>query len=334
VVVTEREPVRWGIISTANIARGAFLPALRAAGGGVAAVVGSRDLVRGRAWAAEHGVERAVDSYEAVIADNDVDAVYIPLPNSLHAEWAIAAMNAGKAVFCEKPLCGTLADAERVLGIATEHAALLWEAFIFPFREQSQRLREIIDAGEIGEVRDVQSSFHFRIRNRQNVRLSAELEGGALLDVGCYPVRFARMVFNADAAGGCASALWAPEGVDEEMAGVLDFPGDRRLLFSCGMRTQGDTFTRVVGTEGQIRLTGPFHGGPRDTIVVVKPDGSEAVWSEGTDEPSFTSAIRHIHRVLWGEESPRHLATDEAGGNAVALDLLLRSARSGRYERV
>lgn len=332
--MTEREPVRWGILSTANIARGAFLPALQAAGGGVAAAVGSRDLARGRAWAQEHGVERAVEGYDAVIGDDSIDAVYIPLPNSLHAEWAIAAMAAGKAVFCEKPLCGTLAETERVLGVATERAALLWEAFIFPFREQSRHLREIIDAGEIGEVREVQSRFHFRLSNRQNVRLSSELEGGALLDVGCYAVRFARMIFNADAAGGTATAVWAPEGVDEELAGVLDFPGERRLLFSCGMRGALDTFTRILGTEGQIRVTGPFHPRPQDNVTVLKPDGSESVWSEGAEEPNFTAAIRHIHRVLRGEESPRHLATDEAGGNAVALDLLLRSARTGQYQSV
>lgn len=332
--MTQPEPIRWGIISTANIARGSFLPALRAAGGGLAAVVGSRDLERGRAWAAEHGVEQAVGSYEAVIADDTIDAVYIPLPNSLHAEWTIAAMEAGKAVFCEKPLAGTLADAERVLAVATERAALLWEAFIFPFRQQSRHLREIIDAGEIGEVREIDSTFHFGLRSRENVRLSAELEGGALLDVGCYPVRFARMVFTADPVGGTATAVWALEGVDEEMAGVLDFPDERRLLFSCGMRRAGDTFTRILGTKGQICLTNPFHPSVRDTMTVRKLDGSETVWSEGVDEPNFTAAIRHIHRVLHGEEAPQHLATEEAGGNAVALDLLLRSARSGCYETV
>jgi predicted dehydrogenase len=333
--VTAREPVRWGIISTANIARGAFLPALRAAGDGVAAVVGSRDLERARVWAEENGVERAAGSYEAVIADDSIDAVYIPLPNSMHAEWTIAAIEAGKAVFCEKPLCGILPDAERVLSVAEEHAALLWEAFIFPFRAQSHRLREIIDAGEIGEVQEVESNFHFGLRNRNNVRLSARLEGGALLDVGCYSVRFGRMVLNADPAGAMARAVWAPEGVDEELIGVLDFSGERRLVLSCGFRrTAGDTFSRVLGSEGEIRLTNPFHPRPTDTMTIRKPDGSERVWSENEDEPNFTAAIRHIHRVLHGEESPLHLATQDALGNAVAIDLLLKSARSGRYEGV
>src|SRR5215472_6810802 len=187
--------LRWGIISTANIARGAFLPGLRAAGG-TAAAVASRDLGRAQQWASEYGVDRAVQGYQALIDDPDIDAVYIPLPNSLHAEWTIRALQAGKPVLCEKPLCGVLSDTERVLSTARESGTLLWEAFVFPFSELMGRLRSLVADGAIGELREIQSSFHFKLTRPGNIRLSASLQGGALRDVGCYPVRLAQEFFG------------------------------------------------------------------------------------------------------------------------------------------
>src|SRR5882672_1535550 len=141
------EQVRWGILGTAGIAESAFLPALRETGDGVAVSVGSRDLDRARVWADEQGIDRAVLGYDAVIADPDVEAVYIPLPNGLHAEWTIAALEAGKTVFCEKPLCGTVEETERVLATARGSTGLLWEAFVFPFHEQMDRVRQMLDDG-------------------------------------------------------------------------------------------------------------------------------------------------------------------------------------------
>src|ERR1700735_3974623 len=142
---------RWGIIGTANIARAAFLPGLRQAGGCAAAVAG-RDAGRTGQYARDHGIERAVTGYQNVIDDPGVDALYIPLPNSLHAEWTIAALRAGKPVLCEKPLCGTLADTQQVLAVASETGTLLWEAFVFPFNEHMDRIRSLVDGGAIGDL--------------------------------------------------------------------------------------------------------------------------------------------------------------------------------------
>lgn len=329
--MANHEPIRWGILSTANIARGAFLPGLRAAGG-VAYAVGGRDPERTRRYAADNGIEHAFDSYRSVVECDEVDAVYIPLPNSLHAEWTIAALQAEKAVLCEKPLCLNTEQTEQVLEVAHARAGLLWEAFVFPWREQTRRLCEMIDAGEIGEVREIHSSFHFPLRNRANIRLDPALGGGSLLDVGCYCVRLARLVFAADAAGALAVARWSPEGVDEDLAGVLAFSGDRRLLLSCGMDRPTDTFSRILGTESEITLSNPFHPKAGDTMILRRPDGSEEDRSTPNNEPSFTPCIQHIHRVLWGEESPQNLAEDDAIGNAVALDLVRRGAESGKVE--
>jgi predicted dehydrogenase len=182
--MTGTGPVRWGIIGTARIARTAFLPGLREAGG-VAAAVAGRDQQRAELFARENGVERAVAGYQRLIDDPAVDALYIPLPNALHAEWTISALRAGKPVLCEKPLCATLAETERVLAVAGETGTLLWEAFVFPFRDQFSRLTGLLAGGEIGDLREIQSSFHFQLSRGDDIRLSSELGGGALNDVGC-----------------------------------------------------------------------------------------------------------------------------------------------------
>ena len=323
-------PVRWGILGTAGIADGAFLPALAEVGGGEAVVVASRDGARAAIWATRHGVGAGVEGYRTVIDDPRVEAVYIPLPNGLHAEWTIAALEAGKAVFCEKPLCATPEETARVLAVAAGAPGPLWEAFVFPFHDQMQRLHTLMAEGAIGEVREVSSRFHFSLDDPEDVRLLASLSGGSTQDVGCYPIRLARLVFAAEPepGGAIADAVWG-DGVDLELWGALRFPGGRRLVLSCGFRSGSDTGTRLLGTEGEIRMTNPFHPEVGDTLEIVR-DG-EVVASEPAapgGEHSFSPAIQHIHRVLRGLEPPRHLAIDEAAGNAAGIAALLGAAGS------
>jgi predicted dehydrogenase len=324
------EQVRWGILGTAGIAESAFLPALRETGDGVAVAVGSRDLERGRAWAAEQLVAGAVHGYDVVIADPDVEAVYIALPNGLHADWTIAALESGKTVLCEKPLCGTVEDTERVLAAARSAAGSLWEAFVFPFHEQMDLVRGMLADGTIGEVREIQSRFHFILDDPADIRLFADLAGGSIQDVGCYPIRLARLLFDAepDPSRTIADAEWTFDGADTEMWGALVFPGDRRLVFSCGFRSGYDTLTRVLGTEGEIRMTAPFHPDADDEVTILRDGKVERQPATTSGQMSFTPAIRHIHRVVRGLEEPRHLAVDEAMGNAKAIATLLGSARS------
>ncbi len=327
---TVDEPVRWGILGTAGIAESAFLPAMREAGAGNAVAVASRDQSRAESWAVEHGVERGVLGYDQIVDDPTIEAVYIPLPNGMHAEWTIAALQAGKAVFCEKPLCATPEETEHVLQVARTASGPLWEAFVFPFHEQMDGVREALSGGVIGEVREISSRFHFLLDDPEDIRMLAELAGGAIQDVGCYPIRLARLLFDdePDPAGAIADAVWTGTGLDTELWAALAFPGDRRLVFSCGFRSRGDTLTRVHGTEGEIRMTNPFHPGTGDTFTVIRDDGDRTRSAAPAGERSFTPAIRHIHRVLRGREPASHLAVDEAQGNADAIASLLRAART------
>jgi predicted dehydrogenase len=322
--MTTVKAVRWGIVGTANIARGAFLPGLRSAGG-VAAAVAGREAVKAEKFAREHGVERSVAGYQTLIDDPDVDALYIPLPNSLHAEWTIRALESGKPILCEKPLCGTLADTERVLAEVERTGTLLWEAYVFPFQPQIRAIEDLVADGAIGELMEIKSNFHFMVRNPANIRLSRALQGGALRDVGCYPVRLAQLMFGGAHQEAWARATMGGDDVDVDTWGVLDYPDGRRLMLSSGLQRNYDTFTVLEGTNGQIRISNPFHPGSSDSYEVLAADAEPRTLTADADEPSFTAAIRHIDAVISGEEEPRLLAVDTSLAMARALDDLARS---------
>jgi len=298
--MNQNETIRWGILSTAQIATSSFLPALRAAGGGSVQSVGGRNLERTQSFAADNGIANAVEGYEAVIEDPNVDSVYNPLPNSLHAEWTARALRAGKAVFCEKPLCVNLGETESLLREAVTSGALLWEAFVFPFHRQQRRLQELVATAAIGPVREIHSVFCFKLTNRQNIRLSADLAGGALNDLGCYPFRFAQLMFAAVPLSGMAMAWWSPEGVDEETHGVLEYAGGRRLVFSCGLTRNSGGFTRLLGDEGEIRVKGRLAA-------------RWAAWFDGIERVGVTSGLS---TPMWIVEEVCERIRDIAGQTA------------------
>jgi predicted dehydrogenase len=330
--------IRWGIVGTANIARAAFLPGLREAGDGIAALVGSRDAERARAFAAEHGVERGVEGYARVVESDDIDAVYVAVPNTLHREWTIRALQAGKAVLCEKPLSVGSAQTAAVLEAAAAiPGAQLWEAFVFPFHAQHRRLIELVADGAIGDLAEIVSAFHFRVSNPANIRLSAELGGGALADVGCYPIRLAFEVFGEsggfgeggfDTAAIVGSAVRDSQ-VEVDAAAIVSW-GVRRLLLTCGFRRSYDACTRLLGDQGQLHLTNPFHPVPADTLTLHRPGREPVVEHPTSDAHSFTAAIRHIHAVLNNAEAPRLTAATSALANACVLEAVQAACGAGQ----
>ena len=324
--MTGPAPVRWGIVGTANIARAVFLPGLRQAGGDATAVAG-REAGRAGQFARDNGIGRPVTGYQVLIDDPDIDALYIPLPNALHAEWTIRALAAGKPVLCEKPLCGTLPDTERTLAAARQTGTLLWEAFAFPFHAQLTQIRQLIAGGAIGELTEIKSNFHFSVTRPDNIRYSQDLQGGALLDVGCYPIRLAAELFGADHQSAWATAIRGGQDVDVDSWGVLGYPAGRRLVLSCGFGRSYDAFTTLEGTAGQIHVTNPFHPGPGDTYTVKAGRDEPRHYPAAPQELSFTSLTRHINAVLRGEEEPRLLAIDTALPVAQALHDMRQAGR-------
>ena len=318
--------VCWGILGTSQIVVDSFLPAVRATGAEVALTVGGRDPERTRGFAQANGIDNAAESYDAVVADPSVDAVYVPLPNSMHAEWTMKALEAGKAVLCEKPLCTSLRQTEEVLDVARRTHSLLWEGFVFPFRPQFSRLQAIIGSGEIGRLVEIQANFHFHMDHRNNIRLSPQLGGGALNDVGCYPVHLSGLLVDAPPRAAVAIATPAPEGVDEAMRGTISYENGATLQFSCGMMEYADTFSRVLGSEGEIRIASPYHPSAIDALDIRVGDLSRTEHPTGP-EPSFTLALEHIHAVLREDAAPRHLALSDSLQTARAMQLARDAAR-------
>jgi predicted dehydrogenase len=310
---------RWAVLGSANIAAKSFLPAMRAAGGR-AVVVGSRNPDRARSWADANQVER-VAGYDEALGADDVDAVYVAVPNHEHTAWAAKAVAAGRAVLCEKPLGVDAADTEQLL-TALADGALLWEAFVFPFHPQTQLIRSQL--ANLGRVREIVSQFHFTASDPANIRWQAALAGGALRDVGCYCVRLGRLLFDAEPESVAARAFFEHD-VDAETAAVLDFPAERRLIMSAGMRGAFSTHTRVIGDRGELWITNPFHPRPGNTVQLWADGAMVRDWA-ADERTAFQCGVEHIHAVLRGEEQPRHLAAFDALGNARALDMIAAAA--------
>lgn len=307
---------RWGVLGTANIAAKAFLPALREAGGR-AVVVGSRSPERGAQWALANDVARA-DTYAEVLKDPLVEAVYIALPNDQHAQWAAAAVAAGKVVLCEKPMAMDAAEAADLLAQVGSDA-LLWESFVFPFHPQTALVTGLMADGRIGTMSEIVSEFHFTVGQPGNIRLQAELGGGALYDVGCYPLRLARLLAGREPSAARGSTDL--DGVDLDTAAVVDFPGRCRLLLSAGLRRPASTFTRIIGTEAELRVSNPFHPLSTDSVELWAHGERVQSWpaANGT---AFRYAVQHVHGVIAGEVQPLHLATVDALPQARAMDLV------------
>ena len=291
------------------------------AAGGRAVVVGSRSPDRAREWADANEVDRIAD-YAGAINDDEVDAIYIALPNLEHTNWAAQAAATGRAVLCEKPLGMDTADVDRLLAGLPE-GALLWEAFVFPFHPQTEHIRQ--EMAELGQVREIASEFSYLPPGTGDIRWQPDLGGGALLDVGCYCVRFGRLMFDAEPEHAAARAF-TEHGVDRDMAAILDFAGDRRLVLSASMGRAFSTFTRVIGETGELRIANPFHPSRGDTVQRWVDGKQVAEWTAG-DKLAFQHGVEHIHAVLRGEAEPRHLAATDAAGNARAMDMIFAAAR-------
>lgn len=249
--------VRWGLLSTANINQ-ALIPPIRASQRGELTAVASRSQDSADAYAAQWDIPLAFGSYEAMLASDDVDAVYISLPNHLHADWSIQAMRSGKHVLCEKPFALTLEEVDRVRAVAEETGMVIAEAFMYRHHPQTKMAKEIIDSGRLGEVTVVRGVFTFKMGNRENVRLVPEWGGGSLWDVGCYPMSIAQY-FMGGAPQWVFGDQWiGQEGVDEVFVGQMHYEGGRLAQFTSGFRNPEHAYVEVLGTNGRLILNKPF----------------------------------------------------------------------------
>jgi D-xylose 1-dehydrogenase (NADP+, D-xylono-1,5-lactone-forming) len=314
---------KWGIMSTAHINRLVLAGARESDRVDVVAVA-SRDRERAEAYARENQIERAHGSYESLLADPDVEAVYISLPNSLHVEWSVRALEAGKHVLCEKPLDRRPAEVERAFDAAERAGRLLTEAFMYRHSPQTARLRELVDGGAIGALRVVRSSFSFSLGDPGNVRLAADLDGGALMDVGCYCVSGSRLLAG-EPLQVYGEQVIGPSGVDVLFAGMLRFPDDVVAHFDCGFVLPGRDELEVVGSEGSLFLDDPWHA--REPVIELRREGAvEEIALEPAN--SYRLELENLSDAIAGRAEPL-LGRADAVGQARAIEALYRSADAG-----
>ena len=315
-------PIRLGILSTAHINR-LVIPGAHVSDKVDLVAVASRERSRAEEYARKWDIERAYGSYEALLDDPHVDAVYISLPNTLHCEWSIRAVEAGKHVLCEKPLSRHPADVEEAFDAAERSDRLLTEAFMYRHNPQTARVVELIREGAIGELRLVRSAFSYSLYDAENIRLRTDVEGGSLMDVGCYCVSGSRLLAG-EPETVYGRAYVGPTGTDWVFTGSMTFPGDVLALFDCGTCLPERDELEAVGSEGSLFLDDPWHC--RTPVIELRRDG-EVERVELPPVDSYRLELENLSDAIRGE-APLLLGRDDAVGQARALAALHRSSES------
>jgi D-xylose 1-dehydrogenase (NADP+, D-xylono-1,5-lactone-forming) len=317
--------VAWGILSTARIGA-AIVDGAGASSAADVVAVASRAASSAQAFATAHGIPRAHGSYEALLADPDVEAVYVSLPNGLHVDWTLRALEAGKHVLCEKPMDRRPARVAEAFDLAQERGLVLAEAFMWRHHPQTARLRELLQEGAIGALRLVRASFSFALAGDADVRLDRALDGGALMDVGCYCVSGARFAAGGEPVSVSAQAVMGPSGVDLRLTGLLRFDGDVLATIDCGLDVAGRHELELSGTEGRIVLADPWHC--RVPRIAIERGGEREV-VEVAAASSYRLELDDMSAAIRGERDAL-LHRDDALGQARTIDALYRSAAEGR----
>ena len=326
--------LRWGILSTADIATRKVIPGIRTADRNEIVAIASRDAERVRVVAERLDIPRAHGTYEALLADPDVDAVYIPLPNHMHADWTIAAVESGKHVLCEKPLATTAADAQRMVDAARAAGVHLMEAFMYRHHPSWVAVRELVRSGRIGRLTAIQTWFSYFNDDVANIRNIHEFGGGALFDIGCYAVNLSRMLFDGEPTRVAATLRRDPQlGVDVLVSAILDFDGGI-ASFTTSTRTETDQRVDVYGTAGRISVGIPFNIPPdRPTRIFLTAGGDPPVAPATeviefpTADPYGVQAERFAAAILDGGPNP--LPPEDAVANLLVIESIFAAADQG-----
>ena len=316
------DAVKWGIISTAHINR-LVIPGAHESPKVDLVGVASRDRARAEEYAREWDIPRAYGSYEELLEDPEIEAVYISLPNTLHPEWSIRSLEAGKHVLCEKPFSRHPAEIEVAFDAADRAGRLLSEAFMYRHNPQTKRIKQLVDDGAIGELRFVRTAFSYGLYDAQNIRLSTELEGGALMDVGCYCVSGARLVAG-EPESVFGQAFVGETGTDWVFTGQLRFPGDVLGIFDCGTALIDRDELEVAGSEGTLFVDDPWHC-KNPVIEVRRADGVERIGLDPVD--SYRLELEDLSDAIRGEGEPL-LGRADAVAQGRVLEALHRSAET------
>jgi predicted dehydrogenase len=323
--------VRWGVLSTAKIGTKTVIPAMQLGKHCQVVAIASRSMEKAQAAASQLSIPQAYGSYEELLADPEIDAVYIPLPNHLHVPWSIKALEAGKHVLCEKPIGLTAAEAQELLDAARKHPQLkVMEAFMYRHHPQWRRVRQLVAGGDIGELRTIQSFFSYYNDDPNDIRNMADIGGGGLLDIGCYCISLSRFIFEAEPKRVCGIVEYDPQfGVDRLASGLLDF-GKGTATFSCATQLAPYQRANIFGTEGRVEIEVPFNP---------SADRPSKIWHQrGSEVEEIVPGICNQYTIQ-GELFSQAVLNDtgaptpleDAVANMRVIEALIRSAKSGTW---
>jgi predicted dehydrogenase len=318
--------LHWGLLSTARINR-ALIPPLRASKRNQLSAVASRTHDSADEYARAWKIPRTHASYEALLADPEIDVIYNPLPNHMHAEWTIKAVQAGKHVLCEKPLALSVEEVDEVQSAARKHGRIVAEAFMYRHHPQTLKVCEMVASGALGNVKLIRGSFTYVLSRDGDVRLDPAMGGGSLWDVGCYPISYARTVMGAEPLEVFGWQVTGRTGIDETFVGQMRFGDEVYAQFDSSFAIPFRTFMEIVGSEAMLHIPRPFKPGMDEKIYLTRDDTTETIEIEGQE--LYIGEVEDMaDAILLGRE-PR-ISLDDSRANVAAIVALLESARSGK----
>jgi len=329
--------IRWGILSTANIGMEKVTPAIMRSAHSEVMAIASRDLGKAQAAASKLGIPKAYGSYEELFADPEIDAIYNPLPNHLHVPMTVAAAKAGKHVLCEKPIALSAAEAEQLRECPPDRIVL--EAFMIRFHPQWLRAREIIRSGELGEIRAINAVFTYFNADAGNVRNQADIGGGGIMDIGCYPITAARFLFEGEPSRVVALVERDPDFKTDRLASVLaDFGGGRQLNFICSTQTTGEQSLQVLGSKAKLEITIPFNAPPNERTAITIDTGAPFDGSLARREilpacDQYTEQAEAFALAVLGQQ-PLPWGIEDAIASMKVIDAIFESEKTGGWSKI
>lgn len=318
--------LNWGLLSTAKINQALIKP-LRASKRTRLLGVASRSQSSAEAYASEWKIPRAYSSYEAMLADPEIDVIYNSLPNHLHAEWTIKALRAGKHVLCEKPLALSLAEVDAMIAASQETGKVLAEAFMFRHHPQTLKVKEIVDSGALGKLQVIKGAFSFVLDREGNYRNIKEMGGGSIWDVGCYPISYTRMILGEEPLEVFGWQSEGPGGIDESFYGQMRFGSGVHAQFDSGFKSHFRAHMEIVGTDGVLQIPSPFKPGLKNEILLIQKDEQQTIKIKGQE--LYLGEVEDMYEAVVHQKTPRISLADSRGNIAVILGLL-NSAQTGR----
>jgi predicted dehydrogenase len=316
--------IRWGILSTARIGRNAVIPALQASPMAEVLAVASRDGEKAASFAKDLNIPRSYEGYETLLADPDIDAVYNPLPNHLHYPWTVRAAEAGKHILCEKPLALNVEQCEQMITATRTNGVQLMEAFMYRYHPRILEAHQMVKAGNIGEIRTIESAFCFMLTHKDDIRLKPEMGGGALMDVGCYCVNLSRLLAGREPVSVNARANWNVSGVDDQLTGIIDFGEGLMAHFDCGFNQASRQHCMVSGTEGYLELPMAFNMGTVETHIHRVTDAGHTHDHAFPAVDMYRLMAEDFMQAIAGR--PLRFPIEDALGNMRVIQALLISA--------